>query len=147
MGFLCNYCLQGPNNGVYLCWATLGWTQSYIVVTFKRAERGFSDTREATDRIRQRSGKFSPTSYPPKNEGPFSMSQHSSKMFGTFMTTKADIVTFYGISQHSIVNIFQIHKLSKDHVCRADQNHVYMRCIYGIFSRVNTKYTVIHVVY
>ena len=123
MGFLCNYCLQGPNNGVYLCWDTLGWTQSYIVVTFKRAERGFSDTREATDRIRQRSGKFSPTSYPPKNEGPFSM------------------------SQHSIVNIFQIHKLSKDHVCRADQNHVYMRCIYGIFSRVNTKYTVIHVVY
>jgi len=33
------------------------------------------------------------------------------------------------------------------HMTRDGQNHIYIRCIYGVFGREFTKYTVIHVVY
>jgi len=33
------------------------------------------------------------------------------------------------------------------HVCRVGQNHIYIRCVYGIFGREFTIYTVIYGVY
>ena len=32
-------------------------------------------------------------------------------------------------------------------MCRVGQNHIYIWCVYGIFGRKNTKYTVIYGVY
>ena len=32
-------------------------------------------------------------------------------------------------------------------ICRVGQNHIYTRCIYGIFDREITKYTVIYSAY